>query len=226
MKVDKINAYKELFREHLEVTQSYNELYKYDALAHFQQNWDLGVLDLAATYNKSFSSELSGRLWGGSQNSAKEMMLKFIEQDKEFVRSMFRDLYDEKKDLGMRVNRFQLHCDELLTTLHEKHPNQNHHYHTTDEVGLYLAFNAPETYALYHYASFSIMMQRLDSRSIPEAFETERYFKLCSGLYKLLSRDQLLVDLHISKRGEYYDQPTMLMVNDFISICSKGPIAQ
>jgi len=223
LKVDKINAYKEVFKKHLEVTQSYNELYKYDALANFQKNWDLSELDLAKTYDQSFSSELSGRLWGGSQNSAKEMMLRFIEHDKEFVRSMFRDLYNENKDLGMRVNRFQLHCDELLTALQEKNQNLNHHFHTTEEVGLYLCFNEPETYPLYHYASFQIMMQRLESRSIPEEWETERYFKLCSGLYKLLSRDEELVKMHIEKRGEYYDKPTLLMVNDFLTICSTAP---
>lgn len=222
MKVDKINAYKDLFKQHLEITQSYNELYKYDALANFQANWDLGELDLGSIYDKSLSSELSGRLWGGSQNSAKEMMLRFIEQDKEFVRSMFRDLYDYKKDLGMRVNRFQLHCDELLSILQAKHPKLNHHYHGPEEVFLYLAFNDPQTYPLFHYASFSIMMERLESRSIPEEFETDRYFKLCTGLHKLLCRDEQLVEMHKAKRAEYYSEPTILMVNDFITICSKG----
>ena len=67
------------------------------------------------------------------------------------------------------------------------------------------------------------MMNRLENRNVPEEWEVDRYYKLCKGLYTLLSRDGDLVQMHIEKRGQYYDQPTMIMVNDFISICSQGP---
>lgn len=223
MKVDKINAYKEEFREHLRITQSYNELYKYESLANFRKHWDLGALDLGAMYERSFQSELSARLWGGSQNSAKSMMLQFIETDKEFVRSMFRDLFNESKDLAMRINRFKLHCDELLIQRQTAGKSDSHHFHTDEEVFLYLSFNSPEIYPLFHYSHFNIMMNRLENRSVPEAWEVDRYYKLCKGLYTLLSRDGDLVQMHIEKRSEYYDQPTMLMVNDFLTICSQGP---
>lgn len=223
MKVDSINAYKEEFREHLRITQDYNELYKYESLANFSKHWDLSALDLGAMYERSFHSDLSARLWGGSQNSAKSMMLQFIEKDKEFVRSMFRDLFNESKDLAMRINRFKLHCDELLGELQSAGKQDSHHFHTDEEVFLYLAFNAPETYPLFQYAHFNIMMNRLENRNVPEEWEVDRYYKLCKGLYTLLSRDGDLVQMHIEKRGQYYDQPTMIMVNDFISICSQGP---
>ena len=225
MKVDKINAYKEVFREHLRITQSYNELYKYESLANFQKHWNLSELDLGTMYDRSFESELSGRLWGGSQNSAKSMMLQFIERDKEFVRSMFRDLYNEDRDLSMRINRFKFHCDELLAQMQGDGKQDSHHFHTDEEVFLYLSFNSPDSYPLFHYSQFNIMMHRLENRNVPEEWEEERYYKLCKGLYTLLSRDTDLVQLHVEKRAQYYDQPTMLMVNDFITVCSQAPKA-
>ena len=196
MKVDKINAYKEVFREHLEIPQSYNELYKYECLQNFEANWDLSALDLKTNYDNAFQSKISARLWGGSQNSAKEVMLLFLEMDKEFVRSMFRDLYNEDKDLGMRINRFVFHCDQMLEQLQAKQPKWTTHFHGESEVALYLAFNNPQVYPLFSYSPFANMMQRLEVKSVPESYELERYFKLCKGLYTLLKRDIQLVRLH------------------------------
>jgi len=220
LKVDKINAYKAVFKKHLEITQNYNELYKYECLQNFVTHWDLGALDLASVYDKSYSSNISGRLWGGSTNSAKEMMLKFIARDKEFVRSMFRDLYNEDKDIGMRINRFKFHCDQLLEQLQQTEQQWNSHFHSDAEVAMYLAFQYPDTYNLFQFAPFSIMMQRLELKKLPEEYETDRYFKLCKGLYTMLSKDEELLELHSAKRVDplYYGEPTMLMVHDYLVI--------
>jgi len=222
LKVDKINAYKEVFRNHLQITQSYNELYKYECLQNFEANWDLSALDLKTMYDNSLQSKLSGRLWGGSQNSAKEVMLLFLDMDKEFVRSMFRDLYNEDKDLGMRINRFVFHCDQMLEQLQSKQPKWTTHFHGESEVAFYLAFNNPQVYPLFNYGPFAIMMQRLEVKSVPESYELERYFKLCKGLYTLLKRDIQLVRLHkeVREAAGYYGDDTVIMVHDYLVVCA------
>ena len=222
MKVDKINAYKEVFRNHLQITQSYNELYKYECLQNFEAHWDLSALDLKTMYDNSLQSKLSGRLWGGSQNSAKEVMLLFLDMDKEFVRSMFRDLYNEDKDLGMRINRFVFHCDQMLEQLQAKQPKWTTHFHGEAEVALYLAFANPQRYPLFNYAPFAIMMQRLEVKSVPESYELERYFKLCKGLYTLLKRDEELVELHRKVRADagFYEEDTAIMIHDYLVVCA------
>jgi len=226
MKVTKIDAYKEVFKKHLDITQSYNELYKYECLKNFTDNWDLSALDLGSMYDKSFTSTISGRLWGGSTNSAKELMLKFIELDKEFVRSMFRDLYNEDKDLGMRINRFKFHCDQLLEQLQVKEKQWNNHFHDDAEVALYLAFQYPQVYNLFDYAPFAIVMQRLEIKDLPEAYQTERYMKLSKALYTMISKDEELLELHRKQRNEaqYYGEDTMLIVHDYLRICSQAPV--
>jgi len=225
MKVALINAYKDVFKKHLEITQDYHELYKYECLKNFQDNWDLGELDLYTTFDKSFKSKISGRLWGGSKNSAKSLMLKFIEMDKEFVRSMFRDLYNEDKDIAMRVNRFNFHCEQLLDQLMLQNKKINDHQQSEDIVAMYLAFQYPQTYNLFSYGAFEIMMNRLELKDIPQSFELDRYFKLCKGLYTMLTKDEELLELH-KKHFEsdiYYVENTMLIVHDFLKVCSKEP---
>jgi len=226
MKVDKINAYKDVFKEHLLVTQTYNELYKYECLAHFQKNWKLDELDLKTMYDASLSSNISARLWGGSTNSAKSVMLQFIDQNKEFVRSMFRDLYNEDKDLGLRISRFKYHCSQMLSELQQKGLKINHHMHNDAEVSVYLAFNAPDKYNIFNYAPFNIMMNRLEAKNIPQEFEIERYFKLCKGLYTMLSKDGELLEIHGKLRNDnqYYQEDTMLIVHDFLIVCSQKPV--
>ncbi len=226
MKVDKINAYKEVFRKHLEITQNYHELYKYECLQNYMEHWDLSELDLKAVYDRSYSSTISGRLWGGSTNSAKALMMKFLEMDKEFVRSMFRDLYNEDRDISMRINRFKFHCDQLLTQLQETEQQWNDHFHTDREVALYLCFQFPDRYNLFNYGPFSIMMQRLELKKLPEAYESDRYFKLCKGLYTMLSKDEALMELHRDRRKEamYYGEDTMMIVHDYLIVCSQAPV--
>ena len=48
-------------------------------------------------------------------------MLRFLEHDRESVRVMFKDLFNENKDIIMRMDRFRFHCDELLADLQQKH---------------------------------------------------------------------------------------------------------
>lgn len=227
MKVDKINAYKEVFKEHLRITQSYNELYKYESYSNFLTHWDLAELDLKSMYDKSFSSTISGRLWGGSKNSAKEMMLHFIDMNKEFVRSAFRDLTDDAKDPSMRINRFLLHCKELLSERRAKINDQTiDHLHGYKEAFLYLCFHAPNKYPLYSYGPFKIMMQRLEVREVPEDYEVERYYKLCKALFTMLTKDTELLQLHTDQTLSYPSPiyPNMLIVDDFFQICSQKPI--
>lgn len=226
MKVDKINAYKDVFKEHLKVTQTYNELYKYECLKNFQDHWDLGALDLKTMYDKSLTSNISARLWGGSQNSAKSVMLQFLEINKEFVRTMFRDLYNEDKDLGLRISRFKFHCSQMLEEVQQGGSKLNHHFHNDEEVSVYLAFNAPEKYNLFNYGPFNVMMNRLEAKNIPQEFEIERYFKLCKGLYTMLSKDEELLAIHQEKRSEdiYFGDNTMLLVHDYLIVCSQKSV--
>ncbi len=222
MKVDKINHYKDLFKGHLVKTFDYNELYKYNALYHFDNKWDIEDLDFAKMYDKSLNSEISGRLWGGSKDSAKSMMLEFIVINKEFVRSMFRDLYNEDKDIAMRMNRFEFHCDELLSQMQAKGKKLNSHYHNSQVISMYLAFRYPQKYNIFTYGPFKIMMNRLEAKNIPQEFEVDRYLKLCNGLYSILKKDTELLNIHklMRTKDNLYQDDTIVIVHDYLKIAS------
>jgi len=222
MKVANINIEKERFKSYLSTQVEYSQKYIYENLEYFKYNWDLSDLDLPTLYNKSLSSKISGRLWGGSKDSAKSMMLRFIDLNKEFVRSMFRNLFDEDKELVMRLNRFGFHCDQMLAEIQEKDKTADVHFHENGKmVAFYLCFNDPMNYTLFDYNAFKTTMQKLESRSIPEPFEVERYFKLSNGLCKLLSRDEELIHMHKQAIEPYIrNEAGQLLVHDFYLFCA------
>ena len=191
MKVNLINQYKDRFKEHLKSDKLRDERFKYENLSNYRQHWDLDELNVLSMYSRSYTSKTSNRLWGGSQNSGKEVMEQFIDMDKEFVRSMFRDLFDEKKAVNLRIDRFTFHCDELLGVLQRQHKKVDRHFHSTPELPfLYLCFEAPLTYPLYDFDLFSKALELFEVKSPLQSYEVERYHKLSKAIFTILSKDQ------------------------------------
>lgn len=215
MKLKIIEACIASYKNWLQDQEVYPELYKYENLKNFRANWNLDADDFAAMFDASFKSQISNKLWGGSVNSAKSVMLEFIKTNPEYVRSMFRDLYNESKDLSLRINRFSLHCDEMMDQLPSNKLKPVEHRHTPKIISVYLSFNDPELYTIIDYGAFHNFMNRLENQNIPMVFELERIFKLCRGVYNVMKKDDELLERLEQAIGEkYYSEHNMLMVHD------------
>lgn len=221
MKVNLINLYKDKFKSYLSRQSDYDQVYKYENVSIYRKHWDLGAMDLKTMYDKSFTSQLSGRLWGGSVDSAKSMMLLFFDTNKEFVRAMFRDLYNESKELSGRVDRFTFHCDQMLEELSKTTDKYDKHFHEGAKMPfLYLCFSDPAKYPLYDYNLFRNTLPLFETKSVPEHFEIDRQYKLCKAIYTIISKDENLVQLHQSLIPEDYGvEANMLLLDDFLRFC-------
>ena len=222
MKVSSIIEQKDLFKRFLIQQVDFSQKYVYENFQNFEYNWDLSELDLKAMFDKSLSSKISGRLWGGSKDSAKSMMMQFMDINKEFVRAMFRNLFDTTKETGMRINRFGFHCDQMLAELQAKDKKADVHFHEDRKMtAFYLAFQNPQEFTFFNYKAFKLTMQKLEAKSIPEQFEIERYFKLSNGLYKIISKDTELLDIHKQVIEPFNrNDPGQLILNDFYLFCA------
>ena len=225
MKVQLVKSNKDSYIDHIKKSGLGDILHKYEAHKNFLENWDLSVLNLKDMFDQSFKSKISGRLWDGSKNSAKSMMLIFMNDYKEFIRSIFRDLEDEKKDVAMRINRFLLHCDELLIQMQKSGKKINDHYHTNKIVALYLTFIYPDRYTIFDYDQFNISMQKFQARQSIQAFEISKFFILSRSLFKILSADEELITIYttlLSKEGLNFKDSQMLIVSDFYEFVGGG----
>lgn len=211
MKVSLINEYKDKFKAFLKSTDHLDNGFYFDLIDNWKVNWNMEGKGFSAIYEASLQSKVSGRLWGGSTNSAKSMMIALINQNEDFMRPCFRDLFNETLDLGLRLDRFGYHANQILQPMMGKNPKLSTHFHNDRAIlCLYLALEYPDLYCLFDYPAFFNMMEKFESRNIPTIVEVERYYKSCRGIFKLIIKDEELVGL-VQKIIKREDVELMLM---------------
>ena len=195
MKLNLLRSYRDKFKEHLEYCGEFAAALNWECQEIFQEKWDIDAIDFAKMYDTCLSHQKSGRLWGGNHQSAKSAMLVFINNNSEFVRSMFRDLFSEKKDLIMRIERFQFHCDQLLHEVHKTNHSVIHHDHDDFYMPtLYLSMRYPQVYCLFEKEPFSMMLGALEAKD--SGYVTlERFQKVTHILQSQLLQDNSIKEL-------------------------------
>lgn len=224
MKLDKIRNYLDKLKRYLESESPFYEHYKWENIQNFQSHWDLNASDLQSMYDQALSSKISGRLWGGSHNSPKAMMLEMLRVNPDFMRSAFKDLLVVDEDIMLRTNRFVYHCDQIMEEVHKSKPKLVKHYHDNFKIlSVYLTFSFPMDYCIFDYKAFRQMMVKLEVTDIPQDYEVNRFFKICKNLYKIISEDKDFMELHQKQiiGEEFYQQPSLLLVHDFFWCCTR-----
>lgn len=187
----------------------------------FQERWDLDAEDLAEMYDRSLYNSTTKRLWKREAYEPKRLMLALMQMQPDFTRHMFVDLFNEDKSVEGRAGRFVYYCDMLLQEYKDKHPRSidNNHYHDDNYqmVSLYLAFQYPHKYAYYDTDAFRLMLEKLGSTQLPQTNDLERYAKVTQTLYKLMEKEEGLLELHQQRLdpGLHYMEESRLVVWDF-----------
>jgi hypothetical protein len=122
-------------------------------------------------------------------------MLAFIENNREFVRSMFRDLFAEQKDLIMRIERFQFHCDQLLDELKKSSKKMNHHFHHDFYMPtLYLSMMYPLKYCLFEPDTFAQLLRALEVKDA-NYITIDRFQKVTNICQSQLIQDEEILPI-------------------------------
>lgn len=212
------------YKSYLLTHPQHDPYWKWESLKIFQENWDIEALDFRSMYDRSLQNSRTRRLWKRENYEPKDMMLKFIGLNSEFVRYMFQDLFNENMEVDGRIDRFVFHCDELLREYKETHPRsvENSHFHDDNYqmVSLYLAFRYPELYAPYDFENFRKLMQLLGSRDVPKVNDVGRYFKVMRTVYKFLQKDGEVLEIHRQriKPDLHLEGETLLVAEDFMRV--------
>jgi len=208
-----IENYKQLIK-----SADYDELYKWEALKNFQDAWDIEADDFKDMYDNSIRSKDTNNLWANPHWFPKAVMLRFIEHDKERVRQMFCDLFNEDENIDKRIERFVFHCDRMREEIYQYDKAIKNHFHDGQRmVSLYLAFRYPAKYAIYKYTEFKTFMELVKVTDIPRTGEYERFFKVVRTLYNILAKDEELMKLHRAiLADDCYKGETLMLAQDFI----------
>lgn len=150
-KLSKIVAeYKQSFEKHWS-----EENYKWIAVKHFQDNWNIKALDFVEMFANA--TEMAGNLLTSKMFFPRGMVLKYAKIEPETVRSLFIKLFDEKYSVTERITRFKNGMDELKQRIN---PNENH-YNQANAISTYLWLRYPEKYYIFKYSSMKEIIKLL-----------------------------------------------------------------
>lgn len=135
-----------------------NEKYKWEAVKHFQDNWDVNTTEFAEMLKRSLSKTLN--LLASSQNFPGKMICAFAKTAPEEVRAMFIALFDESKAVAERIISFK----DKSTVLLERYGNgDSQHYQYENAVSTYLWLRYPDKYYIYKYGEIKTVAEELGS---------------------------------------------------------------
>lgn len=228
MQVKKIQAYIERYRDWLPTRAAEQRLYYWESQQHWQREWDLAAPNLREVYDRSLDNRQTRRLWAREAYDPKRMMLAFLDNEPEFVRSIFLDLFNEAKEIEGRLGRFLFYCEEMMAHYREAHPRTKDtgHYHDPEMVSLYLSFQYPAAYAPYEATRFLQLLRQLGAANIPLVGDFARHCKLMRTLQTFLNKDGQVLARHTARLrpNRDYAGESLLLSFDFACFVTDNPL--
>lgn len=149
-KFDKlVKEYQNYFTNHKgENGESYweEEEFKWRGIKTFQDNWDIEAQDLSDMIKRSLSGV--SHMMVSQARFPEGMIEDFAEREPDTVRVMFKDLFDESKEIIERFHSFKQKSADLLERVGNGAKN---HFQDERTIALYLWLAYPEKYYVYQY---------------------------------------------------------------------------
>lgn len=192
------------------------ELYKWKAVKHFQNNWNIDTSDFASMLKNSIKR--TGNLLRSGQYFPLRMITNFVEKEPEKVRELFKNLYNEDLNIDDRI----LHFQTVTRQISNSHfPDKRNTYQDHRAIIVYLTLRYPEIYYLYKFEMYKIFSEKLELTFKPKAAKTEtllHFNKVCSIVRYYISQDQDLLKLHKERLTNdcYTDEKLHILTQDFI----------
>ncbi len=196
------------------------EIYKWQAVKQFQDNWDINSPDFHQMLERSL--KLVANLLDSGQYFPKRMLLKNAEKEPEKIKTLFEFLYDEEFDLFERIDFFRSEFKQLnKINFPDKKDYQDHR-----AIIVYLALRYPERYFFYKFRMFKVFAEKIGYAYKPKMGKIEnigQFQSLCSLVKFELSQDQELLKLHKNRiAGDcYYDENLTILTQDFVYAVSQ-----
>lgn len=172
-----------------------NERYKWEAVKHFQDHWDVNAPDFAEMFTKA--TDKTYNLLASMNNFPRSMIQEFAAADAEAIRAMFINLFDETKDLAERVEKFQSDAETLRAKYDDGTWKQ--HYQNPNSISTYLWLRYPDKYYIYKYSECRAVAKELGSDFVPKkgssSVNVVGGFNLYNEIRKCLAADEELVQL-------------------------------
>jgi len=190
----------------------YNEIYKWNAVIHFQNTFDINAPDFPEMLENSLSK--TENLLASMNYYPKRMINRFAKELPVETRQAFSNLYDEDQDLVKRINLFKQFG---ISSINKLEPGRNLSSYQDDRtIAVYLSLKYPEKYYLYKSRMISDFCKKLNI-VLPKEEALVRYWKLADEIKVVLSKSPLIENQISSIVNVLSEDANLnLLVQDFI----------
>lgn len=215
MNIEILNDYIERYKADFQII-SKKEIYKWKAIKHYMDNFDLEAADFYKNLEKSFKK--TNNLLDSQSYFPKRMLLANATKSPENVRKLFRDLFDEEIDINSRIENFRQGFKLLNKSNFEGRLNdfQDHR-----SVNVYLTLQYPERYFFYKFNMFNEFAKKVEypiKIQKGKIGNVTTYIQLCNIVREFLQNNNDLITLYNSSLDYtcYPDKSYNLLTQDFI----------
>lgn len=212
-----IEKYKENFKE-----QDKEERYKWQAVKHFLDNWDIDAGDFPVMLKKSLDKAYN--LLNDGYNFAAGVIVYFSEKEPETVRNMFKRLFNEDDDILDRIKDFIAESDAML----EKYRTEKvrRHYQNARRICVYLFFRFPDKYYMFQPEKFRAFAEKIGYNNVPKSGSLHRvtaYMDMCNQVLAVIKKDNELLEMSRERLDEtcYKDENYHALADDVVYFGSK-----
>jgi hypothetical protein len=211
----------EEYKEWLRKFKNRDELYKWEATKHFLDNWDIEAREFFPMFKTAIAK--AGNLLYVISRSYITQAARLKPEE---TRKLFRELYDESRDLGERLRAFSAGAaslrDELAALLSSKTltPLQDER-----AMAFYLAMRYPERHYLYKDSLYRLTCAVLDEPVAEAGAKYLHFVRIADRLKKeLVLSDPELLRLHRETLTPncYQGVDANLIVQNFLYVTLQG----
>ena len=195
------------------------EKYKWVAVQRFQEKWDIDADDFGVMIKEATARH--GNLLTSMNYLPIAMIQNFAVADQERTREMFRMLFDENKDLELRISEFIKEAEAIRKTHDSEWKN---HYQDLRAISVYLMSRYPDKYYIYKYTELKNTVEILgDTFSFKGKNDNGKFYVSCveylNSLCKRLASDeelQLMMQERLNNDSSCYsDTAKHITTTDF-----------
>jgi 5-methylcytosine-specific restriction protein B len=204
-----------------EITDSYkanfaaidiDERYKWVAVKHFRDNWNIETPNFADMLEYSFAK--NGNLLDTGVARPLALMVFFAKREPETVRSLFRALFDESQPADTRISNYIDSVKFFVDKMKQEGSQWKNTFQDQRAISVYLTFKYPENYYLYKYSTLKTVAPILGIEQNPDRLMT--YTQMCDAIRELIIRDEELISMSRARLGDdcYQDPNNRMLATD------------
>lgn len=191
------------------------EIYKWRAIQHFQENWENNPIDFHEMLTRALA-KTQNLLSSGSYFPLR-VILRLSEVEPLEVKAMFQNLFDEDMDLTTRIITFKDTADDLLVKCF---PNETYKSYQDHRAAMaYLTHKHPNIHFLYKFQMYKDFAELIDYNDKPKAGDVNNvitFEKLCEFIISKVVDDKELLELYKSRQKIFADKNFHLLAQDII----------